>query len=116
MDNEMKPKFHKIEKEIKGVSRGGKITTTYVLKYNRTLWEKAACQDLDTELFFPDKEAFTEAEERVFQNMCVECPVMMACLEWALAHEKWGIWAGTTPANRRFIRSKVGWVLNEPKL
>jgi len=112
----MKPQLHKIALEIKGKSRSGKTTTTYVLKYNAELFRNASCQDLNTELFYPDKEIFTEAEEKVFRNMCIECPAMMACLEWALAHEKWGIWGGTTPANRRFIRSQIGWVLHEPKL
>ena len=116
MMNEMTPQFHEVKEVITKQNRGGNTVTTYVLKYNAEIFNKAICKGIDTELFYPNQEIFSEAEERIFRNMCVECPVMMACLEWALAHELHGIWAGTTPANRRGIRNRIRWAVSEPKM
>lgn len=39
--------------------------------------------------------------------VCLECPVAMACLEFALAvHERWGVWGGFTARERGHDRVK----------
>lgn len=39
--------------------------------------------------------------------VCEECPVAMACLEFALAvDERWGVWGGFTAAERGHQRTK----------
>lgn len=39
--------------------------------------------------------------------VCEECPVAMACLEFALAvDERWGVWGGFTPLERGHGRDK----------
>ena len=59
---------------------------------------KAACQGKDPDLWFPEKgESSTEAIA-----ICEGCPVRSECLEYAIeAGEAFGIWGGTTPAERR---------------
>ena len=37
--------------------------------------------------------------------ICERCPARRDCLEWALkANEKFGVWGGTTPLERRQLR------------
>jgi len=38
-------------------------------------------------------------------ELCEACPVRLDCLEHALAMVEWGIWAGTTYDERKFMRS-----------
>lgn len=64
-------------------------------------WQKrAACAGLETEIFYPA----TDEEADVAKEICNECPVREACLEYALAsREKEGIWGGCTERERRRI-------------
>jgi WhiB family redox-sensing transcriptional regulator len=33
--------------------------------------------------------------------LCDRCPVQATCLEWAMAHDEYGVWGGTTRYQRR---------------
>lgn len=57
-----------------------------------------ACRGLDPTIFYPDDEDdATEAKE-----VCAECGVRVACLEYALSvREKAGVWGGATERERR---------------
>ena len=112
---EMKPKYHKIISSDGGINRYKKGLVNYVLKYNARLWDKAICKGVNTDVFYPVQELFSRDEERMFKKMCSDCPVMMACLEWGLAHERYGVWGGTTPPMRHKIRKNIGWGLTEPQ-
>ncbi|MFG1851853.1 WhiB family transcriptional regulator [Actinomadura geliboluensis] len=72
--------------------------------------ESASCRSLDPELFFPvSREAVYTAQIAPIRRLCAACPVAGPCLEWALATgEPHGIWAGTTPSERRRIRAARG--------
>ena len=60
----------------------------------------AACQDADIELFF----STNERDQGQALAYCAVCPVRDACLQQALMHrETFGIWGGTTEAERRRI-------------
>jgi hypothetical protein len=112
----MKPKHHTIVSatEVVGNKRKGRGLMRYVLRYNPRLFDKAVCQGIDTEVFYPAKEIFSHDEESMFTRMCTECPVMEACLEWGLAHERYGVWGGTTPPMRAKIRQRIKWDLTDP--
>jgi WhiB family redox-sensing transcriptional regulator len=79
-------------------------------KMNSHWAESALCRSLDPDLFFPVAE---EAEEAVYtaqiatiRRICAACSAARPCLEWALTTgEPEGIWAGTTPHERRRIRA-----------
>jgi WhiB family redox-sensing transcriptional regulator len=59
-----------------------------------------ACRGLDASIFYPD----TEAETEIAQQVCAECSVRDACLEFALARrEKVGVWGGASERDRRRI-------------
>jgi len=64
-------------------------------------WQKrAACAGLETEIFYPA----TDEEADLAKEICTECPVREACLEYALStREKEGIWGGCTERERRRI-------------
>jgi len=66
--------------------------------------ERPPCAD-DPELFFiPQSGNHTEQIEAA-RVICRTCPFMPDCLDAALRQtERWGIWAATTPMQRREIR------------
>lgn len=67
--------------------------------------DMALCQQVDPEMFFPnkgDKETSYDA-----QRVCKECPVMAECLEAAIArNEQFGIWGGMTFNQRQSERRR----------
>jgi hypothetical protein len=94
-----KPQHHRVlaSKEITDLSY-------YYLSYNSTEFAKGNCVGIDTELFYPENNELTADQRVLFKRMCGDCPVKAMCLEWALCHEREGIWAGTSPHDRRRIR------------
>lgn len=71
--------------------------------------ERAVCRapEVDPELFFPASDTPPPAQLSAAKKICARCPVAADCLQWALhTGESAGIWAGTTPAERRFLRAQ----------
>lgn len=62
---------------------------------------QAACRGLDSNIFYPDppRRGIGRAAARV----CFPCPVQDECLLWALDHEKFGTWGGTSERDREAI-------------
>ena len=57
-----------------------------------------------THLFFSDD----PSEQASAKRMCNVCPVRAMCLLGALErNERFGIWGGTTPADRKRIRAAL---------
>jgi WhiB family redox-sensing transcriptional regulator len=69
--------------------------------------EDVACRNADPDLFFPIGTigaALRQMEEA--KRICRACPVQIQCLAWALENGVAdGVWGGTTPDERRIIRS-----------
>ena len=69
----------------------------------------AACRDADPELFFPigtTGPALVQIEQA--KAICHACPVMDACLEWALeTGEEAGVWGGTSEDERRALKRRT---------
>ena len=67
---------------------------------------RAKCKDEDPELFFPigtTGPAATQIDEA--KAVCMQCPVRMDCLEWALATgQDAGVWGGLSEEERRALR------------
>jgi WhiB family redox-sensing transcriptional regulator len=77
--------------------------------------EKAACRGPDSTLFFPpsvpESRVEREAREAKAKQICDECHVRVACLEYSLRiREPHGIWGGLNEAERRIVldRQPVG--------
>jgi hypothetical protein len=64
----------------------------------------ARCKGLDTYWFYPepDDNPNSYVEQKAF---CQQCPVINACRE-AGREEKFGVWGGTSPIDRGFIRKR----------
>ena len=65
----------------------------------------ALCAQTDPELFFPDK--VENQYSHLAKQICVQCPVRIQCLTWALQNdEEFGIWGGFSPKERNEIKRK----------
>ncbi|WP_435829279.1 WhiB family transcriptional regulator [Pseudonocardia alni] len=67
---------------------------------------RAACRDVDPELFFPtavNGAALVAAERRAL-SVCRVCPVLAACRSWAIVEQPHGIAGGMTEDERRRAR------------
>lgn len=65
----------------------------------------AACRGLDPELFFTARGA--NDDHAAAKAICRGCPVVTACLGYALAsNEKYGIWGGMDEPERRRTRRR----------
>jgi WhiB family transcriptional regulator, redox-sensing transcriptional regulator len=71
---------------------------------NKKWRNDALCCQTDPEAFFPEQGDSGWNVKRV----CMQCPVRMPCLEWALDHdERFGIWGGLSERQRRRLQNKV---------
>ena len=65
--------------------------------------DRAACQGLDPNLFFPDEGSYVGVERA--KQTCGTCPVAWECLSYAVyTNQTEGIWGGTTRGERRRYR------------
>ena len=68
---------------------------------------KAACIDLDPNLFFPEQVSGAHLIVRRAKSVCSSCAVRSECLTFALSFSDRsfpGIWGGTTEAERRRLK------------
>jgi len=68
--------------------------------------ELPPCVEFPTETFFPEKD--TPTETAAIRKICAGCTIFDQCFEWAMKHEDYGIWAGTTPPDRVRYREATG--------
>jgi WhiB family redox-sensing transcriptional regulator len=67
---------------------------------------RAACRQVDPDLFFPVGMAGPATEQAAeAKRLCLACTVRRPCLDWALRHGmRYGIWGGTTEDDRAALR------------
>ena len=95
----------------RGIARGGlrerkagamqRITTRLLQPVD---WQaKARCNEVEPEIFFPERGGSSKAARAV----CSHCDVRLQCLEDALNNkEQFGIWGGTSERERRRLRKE----------
>ncbi len=68
---------------------------------HRPAWHAdGLCRKADPGTFFPvNADGVVRA-----QRICNACPVKAACLTWALEHNEYGLWGGTSERQRRRLR------------
>ena len=71
-----------------------------------------ACRALDPDLFYPNRGEPVDLAKAI----CAECPVSSECLDWALRHERLGIWGGKSERERRVIRRQLGISIETPRV
>lgn len=68
----------------------------------------ALCAEIGVDVFFG--EGGGDNATRLAKQACAGCPVQAECLEWALGFDEWedryGIFGGTGPIERRKIRAE----------
>jgi WhiB family redox-sensing transcriptional regulator len=67
---------------------------------------RARCKDEDPELFFPlGTTGPAAAQIAAAKSICMNCPVRMECLEWAMASgQDCGVWGGMSEEERRALK------------
>jgi len=65
----------------------------------------AACKGMDINYFFPGR---GQKVSKFVMDACDRCPVFDACLQHALDHEDYGVWAKTNASERRRERVRLG--------
>ena len=75
-------------------------------------WRRfAACIGVDSEVFFPTERKFTHKTWNTARGFCAVCTVRDECLATALAvdvsEDKWGMFGGMTPNERRRHRREI---------
>lgn len=74
------------------------------------------CAEIGVEFFYLDEHSGTPKNIiKMIKEMCSGCKVRDDCLEWAVRHEKHGLWAGTTPSERARMRYKRGITVESPE-
>lgn len=64
---------------------------------------QALCRTMDPDLFYSDK----PDDQIIAVNTCWLCPARLDCFDYATnvkTRQDFGVWGGTTPAERRQIR------------
>lgn len=64
---------------------------------------RGQCVGLDPAFFFPED---GQRVSPIARHACETCCVREECLVWALAHEEFGFWAGTTADERQTLRKQ----------
>lgn len=72
--------------------------------FARVDWDRAACAGEDTGRFYADTGPGTDRDISWCRALCAGCPVSGQCLDYAMEHEQFGIWGGTTAEERRRAR------------
>jgi WhiB family redox-sensing transcriptional regulator len=70
--------------------------------------DRAACRDEEPELFFTGGDHDMTDQWRTIEarSVCRLCPVQVECLRYAIAIKADGVWAGTTPQQRKALEPK----------
>jgi hypothetical protein len=61
--------------------------------------KNGACRDTGVDFFSDDADVQDEARE-----VCLSCPLMAKCFEYALFAEEFGVWGGTLEDERKKLR------------
>jgi WhiB family transcriptional regulator, redox-sensing transcriptional regulator len=74
---------------------------------------RGLCREVGIEFFFPEEGGSGTDIYNLSRRICDSCMVKNKCLEWAVRHESFGMWGGTTPLERKKLRRKRKIILQE---
>lgn len=63
---------------------------------------KEACASVGSEMFCTDEKDFSHYE--VLRGICMQCPLLKDCFNWALHNEDFHYWGGSSANDRKQIR------------
>jgi WhiB family transcriptional regulator, redox-sensing transcriptional regulator len=72
-------------------------------------FENPLCAEIGLDLYYKDEDveddrALVHGEQQKAIEMCKTCEHLSDCAEWGINRERWGVWGGLTPRERRNIR------------
>lgn len=72
-------------------------------------WDRAACKETEGDLFTHSERFFPKRRQSPDPAIayCADCPIIRDCLLYAIEHESWGVWGGTSDAERKKLRSAI---------
>lgn len=87
----------------------GKPPSPAALKIPAPDWSQAACfRAKDPDIFFDDDAEQRDLTTPQVHAYCSRCPILQACLNWALdSNQKHGMWGDTTPRARDKLKRVV---------
>lgn len=83
---------------------------------------EALCAQTDPEMFFAQDSLLVHGKAsypnaRAAKALCAKCPLALSCLMTAIDNEEqFGIWGGTMPKERRYIKTRAQAVVVIEKL
>lgn len=69
-------------------------------------------RDVDPNLFFAKRANHRETLP-LAKAVCRDCPLVDECAEYAIPHERYGVWGGLSEEDRRKMRRRLGIRLND---
>lgn len=68
-------------------------------------YEAPLCAQVDGDIWFPEQGG-DHRTINMAKKLCHQCHHRIECAEWGIQNERFGIWGGTTAADRNIIRRK----------
>jgi Transcription factor WhiB len=88
------------ENKLKGTDKSGYFYQYIPVKEEE--WKlEAACQGIDTEIFFVENGKYSDHQSEIIKRMCNGCSVKVECLAYAIKYDMYGMWAGTSRSERK---------------
>jgi hypothetical protein len=66
-------------------------------------------------LYVNDEDKDSKENIKYMKKICFDCPTYEPCLKWALLHEVYGMWAGTTEEERVQYRKDLNIAVIDPR-
>lgn len=79
------------------------------LSYDRDFMDRAACSNVNPEIFFPERGEWSKVREA--KRTCAKCPVWLDCLLYAIEHRAsadWGTYGRLSPCARVELAHQLG--------
>jgi|TARA_R110000803_G_scaffold96343_4_gene164508 WhiB family redox-sensing transcriptional regulator len=81
--------------------------------------EEPMCRQIP-DIFFPEDYAYNSNDRdnavKLAKLYCMKCPLQQMCLDYAVtAKEEFGIWGGSTAAERNSLRTKLASLANNAR-
>ena len=82
------------------------------------MYKEPLCAEIGADLFFTEDKDEIVLGQRLngyveAKKICLSCPHIAECGQWAIRNEKHGFWGGYSPEDRKQIRRKLNIILKE---
>lgn len=91
------------------------IDDTMPFRPKRVWQDEGLCAYVEPEIkkLFQNFPEGRPLKEDTRKKICRECPVIMECLSYAIVHDEYGVWGGTSKGERKKVSQKIKKALKE---